>query len=242
VPDSRLMVKPKTSLHWRSRQAVACAIGLCGTQACMQVQNGAPVTAQTAAYRGTGTTSVTIETDLPVQRIDEVRRDSRTYWVTTTDHYWKNGVLMERIRQEQVTETSTTFVGPTLCARHQSPCTIGLARGPRLIAVRSDLLNSPAVTIAVEDKPLKLRVVEQKNAFVGGTGFFLMGLGGAIAVLGAVQAASGQPRPEEYSRDDMVGRGLVLAGAGLALVGGGYLLTLSWTPGKLTIAPTDSRR
>lgn len=83
VRDLKVMSKASSHSFWTSRMRVTAFVGLYVTQGCMQVNNGAPVTPRTNAYRGTGTTAVTIETDLPIQRIDEIRRDSRTRTVQT---------------------------------------------------------------------------------------------------------------------------------------------------------------
>lgn len=204
-------------------------VALLALPACAKVENLAPATARTAKLKGTGYTTVTIDTDRTVRRVDEVVAEEFL-------------IYHEEVRLDGTYEVTDTYnlpryVGPVMCDAKHSPCRVELPRGNDLVVIEN--LDSPLLPVGVDSRPLTLRVRKERNPAAGGIGFTLMGLGGLLVPVGIVQAATGQPRPDSVSRHAMIGRGLTTATIGAAMIAGGYLLVRLWKRGEVVVAPSE---
>lgn len=203
-------------------------VALLALPACAKVENLAPATAQTANLKGTGYTTVTIDTNRTVRRVDKVVAEE---FVTRYEEERADGTY-------EVTDTYTLpkYVGPVMCDAKHSPCRVELPRGNDLFVIEK--LESPVLPVGVDSRPLTLRVRKERNPAAGGIGFTLMGFGALLVPVGIVQAATGQPRPDNVSRHAMIGRGLTTATIGAAMIAGGYLLVRMWKRGEVVVAPS----
>lgn len=203
-------------------------VALLALPACAKVENLAPATAQTAKLKGTGYTAVTIDTNRTVRRVDKVVAEK---FVIQHEEERADGTY-------EVTDTYTLpkYVGPVMCDAEHSPCRVELPRGNDLFLIEK--LESPVLPVGVKSQPLTLRVRKERNPAAGGIGFTLMGFGGLLVPVGIVQVATGHPRPDNVSRQAMIGRGLTTVAFGTALIAGGYLLARMWKRGEVVVAPS----